>query len=82
LEAYAGVPLRAERRAQAALELLLACVRIRQVLDEVLGRLLVPLLGDDDVRLAVVRARLRVDASDLLDQERLRSLFLGPLPAP
>ena len=77
LEAKTRVPLRTEGDLHATLELRLACVRIRQVLDEVLGRLLVALLGDDHVRLLVVRARLGVDARDLLDQVRLRRGFLG-----
>ena len=68
LEAEAGIPFCTERDLHAALELRLARVRVRQVLDEVLGRLLVALLGDDDMRLLVVRARARVDARDLLDE--------------
>ena len=49
LETNTRVPLRAEGCIHAVLELRLARVRERQVLDEVLGRLLVALLGDDDV---------------------------------
>ena len=82
LEAEARVPLRAERDLHAALELRLARVRVREVLDEVLCRLLVALLRDDHVRLLVVRARGGVHARDLLDEVRLRGRLLCALAAP
>ena len=82
LESKARVPLRAQGDLHAALELRLARVRVREVLDEVLCRLLVALLGDDDVRLLVVRARLGVDARDLLEQVWLRGGLLRACASP
>ena len=72
LEPGARVPLDAERRLEAARVLRGARVRVRQVPHRVLGRLLVAPLGDDDVRLAVVRARGGRDAREPLELVRVR----------
>ena len=56
LEPNTCVPLQSERRTHALLKLRFTSVRMRDVLHLVLGRLLVALLGYDDVGLVVVGA--------------------------
>ena len=82
LEPGARVPLDAERRLEAARVLRRARVRVRQVPHRVLGRLLVAPLGDDDVRLAVVRARGGRDAREPLELVRVRRALAGAVAAP
>ncbi len=82
LEPKARIPLGAEWNLHAAIELRLAGVRERQVLDLVLRRFLVPLLRDYYVRLLVVRTRRRVDSSNLLDEMRLRRRLLRTSTTP
>lgn len=77
-----GIPLCPDRCGHAASKLLSARVRIREILDEVLGRFLVFLLRDDDMRLPSVSAFGSVDPSDFLDQTRPRSGFFGAAATP
>lgn len=60
----------------------LACVGVREIFDHVLRSLPVPFLRDNDVSFAIVFSSSGVDASDLLDEERLRRRFprVGPTP--
>lgn len=59
-----------------------ACVREGQVLEEVLGRLLVLLLADDDVRVVGILALGRLESWDLGDELarvlRLLDSLAGP----
>ena len=82
MECDTGVPLSPDRRRETPLILRLTGVWIREVLHKILRCLLVALLGDDDARFAVVRARLRVDASDFLDKMRFRRGFFDTCTSP
>lgn len=76
LKAYTSIPLDPQWRIHTALELRLTRVRIRQVLDKIFRRFLVPLLGDDDVGLPKISSRLGIYAGDSLDKVGFRSLLL------
>ena len=77
-----GRPLGAQRRAQLVLVLGGTRVRERQVLEEVLGRLLVLLLADDDVRVTRILALLGLDAGNLGDELLGVARFLDALAGP
>lgn len=77
-----SVPLRPDRRGHATSELLSARIGIWEILDEVLGRFLVFLLRDNDMRLSCISALRSVYSGDLLDQTRSRSRLFGAATAP
>ena len=70
LEPNPRIPLHSNRLFQAALILRLARIRIRQVLNQILGSFLVHLLRDDNMPLSIVLARLGVYPRYLLDEVR------------
>lgn len=82
LEPDAGVPLAPQRHPHPPRELRVARVRMGQVAHEVLGRLLVPPLGDDHVWFGVVCAGGGGDARDGVDQVGFRGQFFGAGAAP
>lgn len=82
LEPNPRIPLAPEGHLHPSLKLRMARVRIRQLAHEVLGRLLVTFLRDDEVRLGVVCARRGCDAWDGLDQVGFGGTVFGAGAAP
>lgn len=77
-----SVPFRPNRRRHTASELLPARIGIREVLDEVLGRLFVSLFRDDNVGLSCVSTFGSVHPSYLFDQIRTRGSLFSATASP
>lgn len=68
LEPHSSIPLCTYRYVHTAGVLGMTGIRIRQLLDEILGCFFVPLLRDDDMCFFVIGSRRRFDASNFFDQ--------------
>lgn len=82
LEPAPTIPFTTHWHFKALLILLLARVRIRQVLELELGRLPVLLLGDDNIGMGKVLSGNRLDAGRLDEEFRIGFALLCTLTAP
>lgn len=82
LESDPRIPLGPNRSLHTPLELCSAGVRIWQVLHHVLRCLLIPLLGDDNMRFVVILSRFRIYAGFLLDQMWFWRCFFSSCSTP
>lgn len=82
LETYPRIPLCAKWCVHAPLKLRFTCIRIRQVLDLILGCFFIAPLGNDNMDFFVVCAGLRVNTGYLLDKIWLKWGFARACTTP